>query len=157
METLRREIGSEHERRLRRPICTENVMKIGLKKGFLIGAAFASTLFFCGCASISENTHAYLGSPRLAPTAPDHVQILNAEPKQAKERLGEIILSVDGNASRKRIEHKLQVAGARLGADGVFIVSDRTHIYPLTYWDWWGPITTEDWHRLIVAVAFKNQ
>ena len=116
----------------------------------------AAALIFCGCATISENTHAYLGSPQLAPTTPTAVQILTSEPKQPVERLGEIILSVDGNPPRQKLENKLKAAAARLGASGVFIVSDRTHIYPITYWDCWGPATSEDWHRLIVGIAFKN-
>jgi hypothetical protein len=117
----------------------------------------AAALILCGCATISENTHAYLGSPHLQPTNPASVQILALEPKQPKERLGEIVLSVEGNPSRQKLEEKLKAAAAQLGADGVFIVSDKTHIYPVTYWDCWGPATSEDWRRLIVAVAFKNQ
>ncbi len=131
-------------------------MNMALIKRIALGAPMlAAMMIFCGCASISENTHAYLGSPHLPPTKPDAVQVLAAEPKQPKERLGEIILSVDGNPSRQKLENKLKAAAAQLGADGVFIVSDKTHIYPITYWDCWGPATSEDWHRLIVGVAFK--
>lgn len=117
----------------------------------------ACALLFTGCASISETTHAYIGLPEIAPTTPDTVQVYAAEPKQPKDRLGEIILSIDGNPARQKIEQSLKIAAARLGADGVFVVSDKTHIYPMVYWDYWGPETSEDWHRLIVAVAFKNK
>jgi hypothetical protein len=115
-----------------------------------------SALIFGGCASISENTHAYLGSPQLAPTPPDTVQIFRSEPSQPKERLGEIILSVGGNPSRQKLENRLQAAAAKLGATGVYVVSDRTHFYPVTYWDYWGAETGEYWHRLIVGIAFKT-
>lgn len=131
-------------------------MNIALTKRIIIGVPIlAAMLILCGCASISENTHAYLGSTRYSPTKPDIVQIFAAEPTQPKERLGEIILSIDGNPSRQKVENKLKAAAAQLGADGVFIVSDKTHIYPIVYWDWWGPVPGEDWHRLIVGVAFK--
>jgi starvation-inducible outer membrane lipoprotein len=117
----------------------------------------AGALILSGCASITENTHAYLGAPQLAPANPSAVQIFTSEPKQPKIRLGEIILSVEGNPSRQDLENRLKVAAARLGADGVFIAADQTHIFPITYWDWWGPDYSEDWHRVIVGVAFKNQ
>ena len=117
----------------------------------------AAALIFCGCASISENTHAYLGAPQLAPVNPNKVRILAAEPKQPKMRLGEIMLSVEGNPSRQRLEKALKVAAARLGADGVFISADRTHIYPVTYWDCWGPNSWEELDRVVVGIAFKYQ
>ena len=127
-----------------------------LKKRSAVWALLAATvLTLAGCATISENTHAYLGSPQFPPTKPEAVQVLGAEPKQPKDRLGEIILSIEGNPSRQKLEDTLRVAAARLGADGVFIVSDRTHIYPEVYWDYWGPVSSEDWHRVVVGVAFK--
>jgi hypothetical protein len=116
-----------------------------------------AALIFCGCASISENTHAYLGSPRYAPSNPTNIVVFAAEPKQPNQPLGEIILSVEGNPPREKLEGKLRAAAAKLGADGVFIVSDRTHIYPMIYWDCWGPERVEDWQRVIVGVAFKNK
>src|SRR5579863_2984365 len=103
----------------------------------------ACALLFAGCASISENTHAYIGMPELAPTAPESVQVYATEPKQPKDRLGEIILSIDGNPARQKIEQRLKIAAAKLGANGVFVVSDKTHIYPMVYWDYWGPEANE--------------
>ena len=133
-------------------------MKNTVRKLWLaVGLPLAAGILLAGCATISENTHAYLGSPHYGPTPPNTVQVLAGEPKQPVIRLGEIILSVDGNPSREKLEQKLRVAAAQLGADGVYIASDRTHIYPLVYWDWYGPATDEDWHRLIVGVAFKNK
>lgn len=129
-----------------------------LQKRIIVWASLvAAGLLFAGCATISENTHAYLGSPHYAPTQPGTVQVFAAEPKTPKERLGEVILSIEGNPPREKIEQRLKTAAARLGADGVFIVSDKTHVYPVVYWDYWGPTTDEDWHRLVVGVAFKNK
>jgi hypothetical protein len=134
-------------------------MNIAWIKRTTVGASLlAALLVFCGCSSVLVNTHAYLGSPRCAPTKPETVQIFASEPtNQPKELLGEVILSLDGRPSRDKVENKLKTAAAKLGATGVFIVSDRTHIYPLMYWDYWGPVPSEVWRRLIVGVAFKNK
>ena len=133
-------------------------MNMSLARRIVVGGPIlAAALMLCGCATICENTHAYLGVPQLAPSNPASVQIYASEPKQPKLRLGEIILSVEGNPSRQAVEQKLKAGAARLGADGVFIAADSTHIYPVTYWDWWGPESSEYWHRVIVGVAFKNQ
>jgi len=117
------------------------------------------TVFLAGCASISENTHAYLGSPTFTPTDPATVKILESEPTGAKIRLGEIILAVDGKPKREDIERKIREAAAKLGAEAAFVVHDRTHIYPVVHTDyWWGPTwVTQDSTRNIVAIAFRYQ
>ena len=121
-----------------------------------LAALLAASWLLCGCATVSERTHAYLGSPQLSPTTPGAVRIFASEPNRAKVRLGEVVLSIDGNPPRQRIEEKLRTGAARLGANGIFVVSDRTHIYPIQYWDWWGPAGySEDWQRVVVGVAFK--
>ena len=131
-------------------------MKTGSIERLWLAASAAAALMLCGCSSIAEHTHAYLGTPRLAPTHPNAIQIFATEPNRPKQRLGEIILSIAGNPARQDIEKKLKTAAARLGADGVFIVSDRTRVYPIVYWDWWGSAAVdEDWRRAIVGVAFK--
>jgi hypothetical protein len=84
------------------------------------------------------------------------VQILPAEPNQPKDRLGEIILSVSGNASRDVLENKLRNAAAALGANAVFISSDKTRFYPVVYYDWWyPPWVYQESTRNIVAVAIR--
>jgi hypothetical protein len=113
-------------------------------------------LGLCGCESIYEQTQAYLGAPHFAATAPASVQILTAEPSQPKERLGEIRLSAEGNPTREELEARLKNAAARMGADAVFVVYDRMHIFPVVYYDWWGPgWVNESGRRVIVAVAIK--
>jgi hypothetical protein len=112
-----------------------------------------------GCASVSSRTNAYLGSPHYPPTAPETIQILANEPTGPKERLGEVILTVDGEPKREDIERKLKEAAARLGADAVFVVHDKMHIFPVVYGDWWwGPMgVTEEAYRKIVAVAIRTR
>ena len=115
----------------------------------------AGALGLCGCASVSEQTHAYLGSPRFAPTQPPTIQILAAEPPQPKELLGEVTLCVRGNPSRDEVEKKLKEAAAKLGANAVYVAYDKTHVLPIVYYDWWGPWVAESPYRRIVAVAIK--
>ena len=119
--------------------------------------ALGTGILLAGCASVSENTHAYLGIPHYSPVDPNRVQVLQAEPKEDKVRLGEIILAVDGKPAREDIEKKIRVAAAKLGADGAFIIYDRTHIFPVVYSDyWWGTSwVSQDSTRNIVAIAFK--
>ena len=118
----------------------------------------SSVALFSGCTSIHEQTQPYLGVPRYPPSAPETVQILTAEPNQSKDRLGEIILTVEGNPSREELEKKLKTAAAKLGADAAFVVYDKTHIFPVVYYDYWAPPwVTTDTRRSIVAVAIRNK
>ena len=113
-------------------------------------------LVLCGCSSITVNTKAYLGSPKYPPSDPAKVAILAAEPKQAMERLGEVMLSVEGNPPREELEAKLKQQAAKLGADAVFVVYDRNHVFPIVYSGWWGPYGVyESVRRDIVAAAIK--
>jgi len=80
-----------------------------------------------------------------------------SEPPGQKERLGEVVITVSGQPKREVIERKLREAAAGLGADTVFIIHDKMHIFPVVYGDWWwGPMgVTEEAYRKIVAVAVK--
>lgn len=134
-------------------------MKTGVqvKRGLIWSSLAAAGMILAGCATITENSHEYLGTPHYPPTAPASVVVLTAPPKEPIIRLGEVILSVDGNPPRERLEARLRAGAAQLGADGVYIASDQTHIYPVEYWDYWGPADDEYWNRLIVGVAFRNR
>ena len=116
----------------------------------------ALLLALCGCTSISVDTKAYLGSPNYAPSDPAKVQILAAEPKEPKERLGEVRLSTGESPPREQLEEKLRQAAAKLGADAVYVVYDKTHVFPVVYVGWAGPGgVSEETRREIVAVAIK--
>jgi hypothetical protein len=120
-------------------------------------ALMAALLALCGCSSIDVNSKAYLGLPKYAPTDPAKVAILTAEPKQANERVGEILLSVQGDPPRQKVEDKLKRAAANLGADAVYVLQDKTHVFPIVYSGWWaGPYgVSESFSRDIVAAAIK--
>jgi len=96
-----------------------------------------------------------VGATVYPPRTPNSVQIFQTEPNLPKERLGEIVLLVEGSPSPQALNNRFRAEAAKLGADGVFIVSDQTHIIPVEYWDYWGPEGYTDWQRVIVGVAFK--
>jgi hypothetical protein len=124
---------------------------------WLLAAALTGLLLVTGCAGIDVHTKPYLTVPAYAPTPPATVQILAAEPNVPKERLGEIMLSVSGQPSRADIEKRLREAAAKLGANAVFLVYDRTHIFPIVYQDWyWGYAgVSQEVRRDIVGVAIR--
>jgi hypothetical protein len=118
-----------------------------------------AALIFSGCASIDTYSHSYLGSPEYPPSDPSQVRLITSNPKVSdKQRLGEIVLDIEGEPSREKLEAKLKEEGAKLGADAVVVVSDRTRLVPYAYGDYWGyggGGDTTEFHRDIVAVAVK--
>jgi hypothetical protein len=130
----------------------KTLLRCFLTPAGLLALAFALT----GCSTISEHTHAYLTAPKFAPTDPSKVTVLANEPDRAKDRLGEIRLSAEGEPPREEVEKRLQAAAAKLGADAVFLVYDKVHVYPVVYAGWYGPAAVADGERReIVAVAIK--
>jgi hypothetical protein len=123
----------------------------------LLAVTLTAFLLLTGCAGIDVHTKPYLAVPTYSPTDPATVQVLAAEPNVPKERLGEIMLSVSGQPSRADIEKRLREAAAKLGANAVFLVYDRTHIFPIVYQDWyWGYAgVSQEVRRDIVGVAIR--
>jgi len=109
-----------------------------------------------GCSTVSIQSTSYLGTPNYPPTDPVTVQILQTAPTLPNVRLGEITAEPSGNPTKEEIQQKLQVAAAKMGANAVVIVSDRTQIM--------GGIVTGGWYdrqisavegRVITAVAIR--
>jgi len=125
----------------------------------LLISCMAAALLGAGCASVSSTGNAFLGSPRYAPTEPAGVQILSGEPAGSNQvvRLGQVFLDVQGRPPREELEQRLRTEAAKLGANAVYVVSDRLHIFPQVFSDFWtGPSQTfEETHRDIVAVAVR--
>jgi len=116
----------------------------------------AAALTFSGCASIDTYSHSYLGSPQYPPTDPSRVQLITSDPKAAeKNRLGEIAIDVEGKPSREKLEAKLKHEGAKLGADAVVVVSDRTRLFPSYSYAWGYSGDNTEFHRDIIGVAVK--
>ena len=112
-------------------------------------------LLLTACSGISTRTQPYVGVPNYPPAEPKNVEILTTEPTRPKDRLGEIVLDISGEPSKSDIEKAIKEKAARLGADGAFIVYDRTHIFPVVFTDWWVQDVRQELQRAIVAVAFK--
>jgi hypothetical protein len=119
-----------------------------------IGAGLLALL--TGCNTISMQTTSYLGTPSYPPTEPASIEILQTAPTKPHVRLGEITAEPSGNPTKEQIQQKFQVAAAKMGANAVVIVSDRTQIM--------GGIVTGGWYdrqisavegRIITGVAIR--
>jgi hypothetical protein len=123
-----------------------------------LAAAISSAvlILLAGCNTVSLRSSAYLGTPNFPPTDPASVEILQTAPTRPHIRLGEITAEPSGNPTKEEIEKKLQVAAAKMGANAVVIVSDRTQIM--------GGVVTGGWYnrqfttvqgRVITTVAIR--
>lgn len=120
-------------------------------------AAVATLVALTGCNTISMQTNQYIGLPMYPPTDPATVQIMRVEPTKPNVRLGEITCEPSSmNTPVPKIEAKLQQAAAKLGANAVVIVVDRTQNM--------GAVVTGGWYnrqvspvigRVIVGVAIR--
>lgn len=121
---------------------------------FLSLAALA--LLATGCNTISVSSKQYLGVPSYPPTNPATVQILRQPPTAAHVRLGEVTVIPQGDPAVGTIEARFKVKAAKMGADAVVIVFDRTMLLGTTIMGgpWWGGAwVTPDTGRVIVGVA----
>jgi hypothetical protein len=122
----------------------------------LSGAMLALMFIVSGCNTVSVQSTAYLGVPTYPPTDPLSVQIVREPPTAPNIRLGEITVEPQGNPTKEAIEAKLQQAGAKMGANAVVIVADRTMVTGATVMGpWWGRSVTPDMGRVIVGVAIR--
>lgn len=133
-----------------------------MKKLSLLSCLFgAAALALCstGCNTISVSSKQYLGVPAYEPTNPASVQILVAPPTTAHVRLGEITVIPQGNPAVATIEARFREKAARMGANAVVIVFDRTMLLGTTVMGgpWWGGAwVTPDTGRVIVGVAIHR-
>ena len=126
-----------------------------LARGLASAAVAATVLAVTGCNTISVQSNQYIGLPTYPPTDPAMVQVMRAEPTRPNVRLGEITVEPSSmNTPVAEIEAKLQAAAAKMGADAVVIVVDRTQQM--------GAVVTGGWYnrqvspvigRVIVGVA----
>jgi energy-converting hydrogenase Eha subunit F len=122
----------------------------------LVLIAFAMLL--AACATVDVTTTQYVGAPRFQPTEPTAVQILRTEPTAPHDRLGEIMIdaSTEPTPPISEVEEKLCKAGAKLGADAVVVVYDRTQpVAAYVSGPWWGRSIETVSGRKLVAVAIR--
>jgi hypothetical protein len=119
-------------------------------------AAVALLLVATGCNTVSVATRQDLGVPIYPPTDPAAVQILRAPPTAAHIRIGELTVEPQGNPTVQQIETKMQQAAAKLGANAVVIVADRTMVMgAIVTGPWWGRTLSPETGRVIVGVAIR--
>ena len=85
----------------------------------------------------------YDGVEKFSPTDPTTVQILDREPKQRHERLGEVKLdvSIDPPAAVADIDARLREEAAKMGANAIYIID--------------GNVSYADKQRKLVGIAVR--
>jgi hypothetical protein len=92
-----------------------------------------------GCNSIPVQSRQNIGVATYPPTDPATVQILRQPPTEPNIKLGEITAQPQSTSTPVAdIETKLRDAGAKMGANAVVIVEDRTGVTGATYAGGWG-------------------
>lgn len=118
--------------------------------------AAALLLPLTGCNSVDISTRQELGGPTYAPTDPATVQILRTAPTAPHVRLGELTVEPHGSPTVQEIESKMQAAGAKIGANAVVIVADKTEIMgAYVTGPWWGRSLQTETGRVIIGVAIR--
>ena len=114
-------------------------------------------LLLTGCNTVSTTNTQYLGLPNYPPTNPAQVQILRKEPEQPHEQLGEVRAEpFSDSVSAEKIETALKNAGAKMGANAVVIVQDRTQITgAMVSGPWYGRSVQPVESRIIIGVAIR--
>lgn len=117
----------------------------------------ASLCCLTGCKTVSTSTTQYLGGPIYAATDPATIQILRTQPTRPHVRLGEVRAEPSSDSvGAMEIEEAIRKAAAKLGADAVVIVYDRTQVTGA--WvsgPWWGRSVNTITGRVIIGVAIK--
>ncbi len=129
------------------------------QRSIIVGLGVAFLLLGIGCQTVSTTHTQLIGAPRYAASDPAQVQILRTEPTRPHVRLGEVRAEPsDENMDAAKIEEALRKEAAKLGADAVVVVDDRTQIT--------GAVVTGPWRgrsiqrlegRVVIAVAIKYQ
>jgi len=120
-------------------------------------AAGVCLLALTGCNTVPVQTNQYVGVQTYPPTDPASVQILRTEPTMPHVRLGEVTAEPSSmNTPVATIEAKLQQAAAKMGANAVVIVVDRTQLMGATVTGgWYNRQVSPDIGRVIVGVAIR--
>jgi hypothetical protein len=120
-------------------------------------AVLVALLAVTGCKTVSVSAIQYVGGPIYAPSNLAQIQILRTPPTRANIRLGEVRAEPSSDSvSVQQIETKLREAAAKMGADAVVIVSDRTQVTGAYITDpWYGRSIQQTTGRVIIGVAIK--
>jgi len=122
-------------------------------------AAVIALLAATGCKTVSITSTQYVGGPIYAASNPAQIQILRAPPNRPNIRLGEVTaVPSSDSVGVQLIEQKLRQAAAKMGADAVVIVSDRTQVTgAIVTGPWYGRSIQQTTAQVVVGVAIKYQ
>ena len=139
-----------------------NGKSITMKKSALrclaLFAPVAALFLVTGCGSIAINSNQYLGVPSYPPSNPAQIQILRQEPTRPCVRLGEVRAEpFSEDTSAQRIEAAMRNAAAKMGADAILILYDRSEVTgAIVTGPMYGPRTVQQTvGRVVVGVAIK--
>ena len=116
-----------------------------------------AALMWAGCNTVSINSNQYIGVQTYPPSNPALVKILRKEPTRPHVQLGEVRAEPSSDSvSAQKIELALQNAAAKMGADAVVIVYDRTQVTgAMVTGPWYGRSFQTIVGRVIIGVAIK--
>ena len=101
-------------------------------------------LMLAGCIPYVDATSTrYAGVEKFSPTDPATVQLLDREPKQRHDRLGEVKLdiSMDPPAAVADIDARVREEAAKMGANAIYIID--------------GGVSYADKQRKLVGIAVR--
>lgn len=125
----------------------------------IVGLCIVMLLQLSACQTVSTTYTQDVGAPKYPPSDPAQIQILRTEPTRPHVRLGEVRAEPSsGNMDVTRIEDALRQEAAKLGADAVVVVYDRTQVTgAFVSGPWWGRSLQPIEGRIVIAVAIKYQ
>jgi len=95
----------------------------------MLGGVLAALLLATGCQSVTATHTQDIGAPQSAKVDPTHVQILRTAPTRAHDRLGQVRVETDSpGVEVTKIEQALRKEAAKMGADAVVVVYDKTQV-----------------------------
>jgi hypothetical protein len=132
-------------------------MKLTLARGLLAFTLAITLISSTGCNTVSITSKQYLGGPTYPPSNPQTIQILRTEPTRPHVRLGEVQAEPSSDSvDVQKIEDALRKSAAKLGADAVVIVYDKTQVVgAVVNGPWWGRTVNDVTGRVIIGVAIK--
>ncbi len=119
--------------------------------------AVGALLAVAGCNTVSTRQVQYVGAPHYGPSNPATIEILRTPPTRAHVRLGEVTAEPSGDSVPvTQIEEALRNSAAKLGADALVIVADRTQVTgAVVSGPWWARSVDQVTGRVIMGVAIK--
>ncbi len=120
-------------------------------------ATVAALFLVTGCYTVSIKSNQYLGVQTYPPSDPAQIQILRKEPARPHVQLGEVRAEPSSDSvTAQKIETSMRNAAAKMGADAIVIVFDRTEITgAMLTGPWYGRSVQTITGRVIVGVAIK--